>query len=61
MNTPSSEQFLERRLEQIRIGASEAIRREVEWLKRHNFPVWVWKNGHVVDANKRSGEGQARE
>lgn len=46
-------EFLERRLEQIREGAREAIRREVEWLKRHNFPVWVCENGTVVDATKR--------
>lgn len=61
MNTESREQLLARRLEQIRQGASEAIRREVEWLKRHNFPVWIWKNGRVVDATKSGDEEKSRE
>ncbi|MEE8469243.1 MAG: hypothetical protein V3T22_12355 [Planctomycetota bacterium] len=61
MSTESRDQLLDRRLEQIRRGASEAIRREVEWLKRHNFPVWVWKNGHVVDATKNGGAEKSQD
>lgn len=45
-------ELVERRFEQIRTGVTEAIRREVEWLERHNFPVWVSENGRVVDATK---------
>jgi hypothetical protein len=52
MTAETKEQLLDRRLEQIREGATEAIRREVEWLKRHNFAVWVSANGRVVDATK---------
>ena len=52
MAAETKEQLLERRLEEIRRGVPEAIRREVEWLKLHNFPVWVAQNGEVVDASK---------
>ncbi len=48
-------QLVERRFEQIRRGVEEAIRREVAWLERHNFPVWVWRDGRVVDARKTGG------
>jgi len=52
MRTETKAQLLDRRLEEIRLGATEAIRRRVEWLKRHNFPVWVAKNGDIVDVSK---------
>lgn len=52
MDPETEEQLLERRLEQIAEGAAEAIRREVRWLREHNFPVWVAENGRVVDARK---------
>ena len=51
MNAETQE-LVRRRFEQIERGVREAIRREVEWLERHNFPVWVSENGHVVDASK---------
>lgn len=46
------EQLLDRRLREIQEGATEAIRREVAWLREHNFAVWVFENGRVVDATK---------
>ena len=45
-------ELVERRFEQIHRGVTEAIRREVAWLERHNFPVWVFRNGQVLDASK---------
>lgn len=54
MSTETRE-LVERRFEQIRRGVTEAIRREVEWLEHHNFPVWVAENGRVVDATKKGG------
>jgi len=39
----------------------EAIRREVEWLKLHNFPVWVAVNGDIVDASKLEDENRDSE
>ena len=38
----------------MREGASEAIRREVAWLREHNFPVWIAENGRVFDAREKS-------
>ena len=45
MEPETEKQLLERRLEQMGEGAAEAIRREVEWLREHNFPVWIWACG----------------
>jgi hypothetical protein len=59
MEPETSEQYLNRRLEQIRRGATEAIRVEVEWLERHNFPVWVWRDGRIVDATKEPSAGSS--
>lgn len=56
---PDLEEHLERRFEQIQRGVVEGIRREVEWLKRHGYPVWVWENGRVVDANEDRSGGRA--
>ena len=53
MTAEKKDQRLDDRFEQIKRGVTEAIRREVEWLRRHNFPVWVAENGGVVDASKR--------
>lgn len=55
MDSETLNQFLDRRIAQMREGAREAIEREVAWLREHNFPVWVAENGHVVDASKRPG------
>jgi len=57
MDSDTRDQFLDKRIEQIRAGAREAIRREVAWLKEHNFPIWVSENGKVVDASE-NGEGK---
>lgn len=48
--------LVEKRFEQMCTALPEAIRREVEWLERHNFPVWVWENGRVVDASKNASK-----
>ena len=50
MDDKTRNELIDLRLEQIREGTTEAIRREVAWLRRHDFPVWVSENGHVVDA-----------
>lgn len=58
MRTETKQELIERRYREIREGGAEAIRREVEWLKRHNFPVWVCdEEGNVVDASQRNGTG----
>lgn len=56
MKPETEAEFLDRRLEQMREAATEAIRREVAWLREHNFPVWVYKNGRVVDAREEAPE-----
>ena len=56
MPAETRDELLERRFEQIRKSATQAIREEVEWLERHNFPVWISVDGRVVDATKRSAE-----
>ena len=61
MEQETRERLIERRLEQIRRGVPEAIRREVAWLRRHNFPVWVWEDGRVVDAAKARPAHEAQE
>ena len=53
MDAEARRELIARRQMQILEGAREAVRREVEWLRRHNFPVWVAANGRVVDASKR--------
>ena len=52
------EQFLDRRLRQIQEGAAGAIRREVAWLRKHRFPVWVVVDGRVVDVSEREDPGR---
>jgi hypothetical protein len=53
MSAETTEELLRRRSAEIRRGVITAIAREVAWLRRHNFPVWVYENGRVVDAAKR--------
>lgn len=55
MESETKEQLIDRRFEQTRKSATEAIRIEVEWLRRHNFPVWVSVNGRIVDVSKNGG------
>lgn len=57
----SREERLERRLDQIDRGVRRAIDLEVEWLKRHGFPVWVWEDGRIVDASKAKPAHEAQE
>ena len=54
MPAETREELLERRFEQIRKSATEAIREEVEWLERHNFPAWISVGGRIFDATKES-------
>jgi len=58
MTSETEAEFLDHRLEQIRTGAAEAIRREVAELRRLGLPVWVSENGHVVDASKNGSSTQ---
>jgi len=44
------EQLIARRRREIHIGVMEGARKEVEWLERHNFAVWILHEGQVVDA-----------
>ncbi len=49
--TPETrEQLIARRRREIYIGVMEGVRKEVEWLERHNFAVWILHEGQVVDA-----------
>ena len=38
----------------VRRGLQRAIRNEVARLRREGLPIWIWKDGKVVDANPRS-------
>jgi hypothetical protein len=38
----------------------EAIRLEVEHLRRNNLPVWVSKNGRVYDATDELNEADRK-
>ena len=58
VDDPGKRELVERRLEQIEKGAKEAVRREVAWLKEHNFPVWVAEGGRIVDAGKKQPPGK---
>jgi hypothetical protein len=46
-------EFLEQRLRTIEEGLKEAIRREVARLRANGLPIYVSKNGRVVDINKK--------
>jgi hypothetical protein len=48
--TETREQLIARRRREIYIGVMEGVRKEVEWLERHNFAVWILHEGQVVDA-----------
>ena len=61
MSDEAKEEFLERRFEQISRALTEAIRTKVEWLERHRFPVWVSRDGKVVDASKEQWAKGIRE
>ncbi len=45
-------QFLKERLATIVEGAKEAIRREVKRLREQGLPVYVLRDGKVVDDSK---------
>jgi hypothetical protein len=50
--TAPSPEFLNERLQQIRSGLEEGIRREVARLRREGLPVYVaGPDGSVIDAN----------
>ncbi len=46
-------EFLRRRVQTIIAAAKEAIRREVETLRREGLPVYVASNGRVIDVSKQ--------
>jgi len=45
------QQFLESRLDTIARCAKEAIRREIELLRKLQLPIYVAEDGKVVDLN----------
>lgn len=40
---------------------ARAVREEVEWLEEHNFPIWIYYEGEVVDARTLSDEVRAKD
>jgi hypothetical protein len=55
------QQLFRRRREEIDRGMKEAIRLEVERLRRNNLPVWVSKNGRVYDATDELNEADRKQ
>ena len=47
----ASKRFLQNRLDTISRCAKEAIRREVELLRKHQLPIYVAENGRTIDLN----------
>ena len=45
------QQFLETRLDTIARCAKEAIRREIELLRKLKLPIYVAEDGRIVDLN----------
>ena len=43
-------QLIARRRREIYIGVMEGVRKEVEWLERHDFALGILHEGQVVDA-----------
>lgn len=54
MKPETEAEFLDRRIAEMSKAAKEAIRREVAWLREHNFPIWIAENGRVFDAREKS-------
>lgn len=48
--------FTEQRLRDIEDGTKEAIRREVEKLEREGAPIYVWRDGKVVNLQESDQE-----
>lgn len=59
MPAETTRELIERRWELIRETATEAIRLEVAWLRRHNFPIWVARDGRIVDAREEGADTDA--
>jgi hypothetical protein len=50
------QQLIKRRAREIDQGMKEAIRLEVERLRRNNLPVWISRNGRIYDATDELNE-----
>ena len=46
---PPDAEFLKQRLDAIGAGLKEGIRREVARLEKLGLPIWVEKDGKIVD------------
>ncbi|MFT6109672.1 MAG: hypothetical protein ACJA2W_002594 [Planctomycetota bacterium] len=57
--TDGDRRELEIQIRMFREG-SRAVREEVEWLEKHNFPIWIYHEGEVVDARTLPEEKRAR-
>ncbi len=58
--TDENRKELEIQIRMYREGA-RAVREEVEWLERHNFPIWIYFEGEVVDARTLPDEVRAKD
>ncbi|QDV09747.1 hypothetical protein Poly30_53060 [Planctomycetes bacterium Poly30] len=57
--TQGEREELEIQTRMYREGA-RAVREEVEWLEKHNFPIWIWHEEKVVDARTLPDEVRAK-
>ena len=58
--TEDERKELEIQTRMYREGA-RAVREEVEWLEKHNFPIWIWHEEKVVDARTLPDEVRAKD
>ena len=40
--------------------AARAVREEVEWLEKHNFPIWILHEDEIVDARTLPDDVRAK-
>ncbi len=59
VETEEDRRELEIQIRMYREGA-RAVREEVAWLEKHNFPVWILHNDEIIDARTLSKEERAR-
>ena len=60
MDRDALQRLLDLRKKQFDRAVREAGRSEVEWLEQNGYPVWVYRDGRVVDATgKHSAEGES--
>jgi hypothetical protein len=58
VETDESRRELEIQIRMYREGA-RAVREEVEWLEKHNFPIWILHNDEIIDYRTLSKEERA--